>query len=98
MIKNKDLPDSATHPQSGLSLSLFFSPMPFILRVPLDPAEAEPQRIPCLFFLSFNSRQWIIAFQISIPLELRLNKYKCSKNMCMSRDKKCKPLTGKNAN
>ena len=36
MVKNKAWPDSAAHPQSGLSLLL----MPFILRLPLDPAEA----------------------------------------------------------
>ena len=39
--KNKDLPDSAAHHQSGLSLSLSLTP--FILRGPLDPAEAGPQ-------------------------------------------------------
>ena len=38
MVKNKALPDPAAHPESGLSLS----PMPFILRVPLDPARAGP--------------------------------------------------------
>ena len=42
MVKNNDLPDSAA-PPSGRSLSLFFSPTPFILKVPLDPAEAGPQ-------------------------------------------------------
>ena len=31
------------HPSSLVSLSLLFSPTPFILRVPLDPAEAGPQ-------------------------------------------------------
>jgi len=50
------------------------------------------------FFLSFSSKQWIIALQISPPLELGLNKYKCFKNMCMSRDEKYKSLKGKNAN
>ena len=44
MVKNKDLPDSAAHPQSGLSLSvsvsvslslsIYLPPSPFILRVP----------------------------------------------------------------
>ena len=38
MVKNKDFPDSAAHPQFYLSLLR----MPFILRVPLDPAEAGP--------------------------------------------------------
>ena len=40
MVKNKAVPDSAAHPQSALSLSLSLTP--FILRVPLDPAEAGP--------------------------------------------------------
>ena len=43
MVKNKVLPDSAAHPQSGLSLSLFLSPTLFILSVPLDAAKAGPQ-------------------------------------------------------
>ena len=45
MVKNKALPDSAAHPQSGLSLSLSLFPLltPFILRVPLDPAGAGPR-------------------------------------------------------
>ena len=42
--KSKDLPDSAAHPKSGLSLSLCLSPTLFILRVLLDPAEAEPRQ------------------------------------------------------
>lgn len=40
-----------------------------------------------------------VALQISLHLELGLNKYKGFKNMCMSRDETlCKPLIGKNAN
>ena len=42
MVKNKALPDLAAHPQSGFSLSL--SLILFILRVPLDPAEAGPRQ------------------------------------------------------
>ena len=48
MVKNKDWPDSGAHPQSGLSLSLsplFLSPTLFILRVPLDPAQAGPRHL-----------------------------------------------------
>ena len=46
MVKNKAVPDSAAHPQSALSLSLSLSLSltPFILRVPLDPAEAGPRQ------------------------------------------------------
>ena len=48
MVKNKTLSDSArlccTPHLVTLSLSVFLSPMPFILRVPLDPAEAGPQQ------------------------------------------------------
>ena len=45
MVKNKDC--QTAHPQSGLSLSLSLplSPMPFMLMVPLDPAEAGPQQV-----------------------------------------------------
>ena len=39
MVKNKDLPDSAAPPRL---VSLSLSQTPFILRVPLDPAEAGP--------------------------------------------------------
>ena len=64
MMKNKTLPDPAAHTPiwSSLSLSLSLSlsislcvcvcvcvsPMPFILRVPLDPAEAGPQQKPLM--------------------------------------------------
>ena len=41
MVKSKAWPDSAAHPQSGLSLFLSLLVTPFILRVPLDPAEAR---------------------------------------------------------
>ena len=57
-MKNKTLPDPAAHTPiwSSLSLSLCVcvcvcacvSPMPFILRVPLDPAEAGPQQKPLM--------------------------------------------------
>ena len=47
MVKNKALPDSAAHPSLRsltlfLSLCLSLSPTPFILRVPLESAEAGP--------------------------------------------------------
>ena len=45
MVKNKAWPDSAAHPQSGLSLLL----MLFILRVPLDPAEPGPWQFTLKF-------------------------------------------------
>ena len=46
MVKNKALSDSARLCCTSrlVTLSLFLSPMPFILRVPLDPAEAGPQQ------------------------------------------------------
>ena len=42
MVKNKKICQILLHPRL-VTLSLFFSPTPFILRVHLDPAEAGPQ-------------------------------------------------------
>ena len=52
MVKNRDLPESAAHPQSGLSLS----PSPFTLRVPLDPAEAGPRQKKALLEIIWNHK------------------------------------------
>ena len=58
MVKNKDLPDSAAHPQSGLSLCLCVSvsPTPFILRVALDPADAGPRHLTTGSLLTDNNK------------------------------------------
>ena len=49
MVKNKAPPDPVASLLQvwflSLSLSLSLLPMPFILRVPLDPAEAGPQEV-----------------------------------------------------
>ena len=68
MVKNKAWPDSAAHPQSGLSLLL----MLFILRVPLDPAEAGSRQSSKSF--SFTSpNQPPLQSTRSVFLTLSLN-------------------------